>query len=126
MSTTFNGYNPSSNGVDASLKVKDNSNGSVGITYFDATAARKERMKQIAAGEIAAKKNIMAQQPVAVPAIEAPVAVATHVPSNGQHVAITPQPVVEPAPTATQSRPELEKFLVNFVVEQNWLSRRNG
>ena len=38
--------------------------------------------------------------------------------SNGQHVAVTPQPVVEPAPTATQSRPELEKFLVNFVVEQ--------
>ncbi len=136
MSTTFfNGSNSSSNGVNPSPQGGASQNDASGIGVFDATLARKERMKQLAAGEIAKSKrvkstsledtsvgNSVAPAIPQVPVQQAPVAPAIPVAVVPQPIAPqVPQPVVAAA-SVTQSpalsREELQKFMVNFVVEQ--------
>jgi|GEM_PF-774000 len=109
------------------------------IFHFDATARRRDKMRAAAtktapAARPAPQVSAASPKPVAPPATVAPPVAATPIAPAPQPVAApapAPAPVVSaakpsapaPAPAAAQPAPsvdmaELEKFLVNFVVEQ--------
>ncbi len=109
------------------------------IFHFDATARRREKMRAAATKTAATPKPPSPPAPVAPPVVAAPIAPAPRpapAPAPVAPAPIAAAPAPAPAPVASAPKPqvavapapaqpaasvdmaELEKFLVNFVVEQ--------